>query len=131
MHLQVECIGTAQCIGACDAVMLKLGRPTGLIRFTSERAQEGAGRHLWRPRNWLGKLAYVLVRRRNPSLIRSSALVVRIALHCEEGKRRRHFLINRARARWIALFRISARPSDGTVNVQRVCFSVYIVRQLP
>lgn len=49
--LQVECIGTAQCVDACDEVMLKLGRPTGLIRFTSEREQQGGTRHLWRARN--------------------------------------------------------------------------------
>jgi cytochrome c oxidase accessory protein FixG len=53
--LQVECIGTAQCIDACDEVMRKLGRPTGLIRFTSEREQQGGVRHVWRPRN----LAYL------------------------------------------------------------------------
>ena len=39
--LQVECIGTAQCVDACDEVMRKLGRPTGLIKFTSEREQQG------------------------------------------------------------------------------------------
>lgn len=49
--LQVECIGTAQCVDACDEVMRKLGRPTGLIAFTSERAQQGAPRRLLRPRN--------------------------------------------------------------------------------
>ncbi|MCC7125672.1 MAG: cytochrome c oxidase accessory protein CcoG [Acidobacteria bacterium] len=49
--LQVECIGTAQCVDACDDVMRKLGRPTGLIKFTSEREQQGGTRHLWRPRN--------------------------------------------------------------------------------
>jgi len=49
--LQVECIGTAQCVDACDDVMRKLGRPTGLIRFTSLREQDGGVRHLWRPRN--------------------------------------------------------------------------------
>lgn len=49
--LQVECIGTAQCVDACDEVMRKLGRPTGLITFTSERAQQGAPRRLLRPRN--------------------------------------------------------------------------------
>lgn len=49
--LQVECIGTAQCVDACDEVMRKLGRPTGLITFTSERAQQGASRRLLRPRN--------------------------------------------------------------------------------
>jgi cytochrome c oxidase accessory protein FixG len=48
---QVECIGTAQCIDACDEVMRKLGRPTGLIKFTSEREQQGGRRHLWRTRN--------------------------------------------------------------------------------
>ncbi|MGE0813303.1 MAG: cytochrome c oxidase accessory protein CcoG [Vicinamibacterales bacterium] len=58
--LQVECIGTAQCVDACDEVMVKLGRPTGLIKFTSESEQQGAARHLWRPRN-LAYLAMMLV----------------------------------------------------------------------
>lgn len=53
--LQVECIGTAQCVDACDEVMRKLGQPTGLIRFTSEREQKGGTRRLWRARN----LAYL------------------------------------------------------------------------
>ena len=48
---QVECIGTAQCVDACDEVMRKLGRPTGLIKFTSEREQQGGRRHIWRTRN--------------------------------------------------------------------------------
>jgi cytochrome c oxidase accessory protein FixG len=55
--LQVECIGTAQCVDACDEVMRKLGRPTGLITFTSEREQKGGARRLWRPRN----LAYLVL----------------------------------------------------------------------
>jgi len=58
--LQVECIGTAQCVDACDEVMLKLGRPTGLIKFTSERAQQGGASRLWRPRN-LAYLALMFV----------------------------------------------------------------------
>jgi cytochrome c oxidase accessory protein FixG len=53
--LQVECIGTAQCVDACDEVMRKLGQPTGLIKFTSEREQQGGLRRMWRPRN----LAYL------------------------------------------------------------------------
>jgi cytochrome c oxidase accessory protein FixG len=36
--LQMECIGCAQCIDACDAVMMKLGRPRGLIRYSSQAA---------------------------------------------------------------------------------------------
>ncbi len=58
--LQVECIGTAQCVDACDEVMRKLGRPTGLIKFTSEREQQGGVRRLWRTRN-LAYLAVMLV----------------------------------------------------------------------
>lgn len=53
--LQVECIGTAQCVDACDEVMRKLGQPIGLIKFTSEREQKGGTRRIWRPRN----LAYL------------------------------------------------------------------------
>lgn len=58
--LQVECIGTAQCVDACDEVMRKLGRPTGLITFTSEREQAGGRRQLWRTRN-LAYLGMMLV----------------------------------------------------------------------
>src|SRR5690606_33651444 len=34
--LQMECISCTQCIDACDAVMTKLGRETGLIRYSSQ-----------------------------------------------------------------------------------------------
>ena len=37
--LQYECIGCALCIDACDQVMDKLGRPRGLIAYSTERAQ--------------------------------------------------------------------------------------------
>ncbi len=40
--LQMECISCTQCIDACDAVMTKLHRPTGLIRYTSQAALEYA-----------------------------------------------------------------------------------------
>ncbi len=53
--LQSECIGTAQCIDACDEVMRGQGKPIGLIKYTSERQQKGGSIHLWRFRN----LAYV------------------------------------------------------------------------
>ncbi len=49
--LQPECIGTAQCVDACDEVMLGQGKPIGLISSTSEREQTGGVRRLWRPRN--------------------------------------------------------------------------------
>ncbi|MDD3772509.1 MAG: cytochrome c oxidase accessory protein CcoG [Weeksellaceae bacterium] len=39
---QLECIGCTACIDACDEVMLKVGFPTGLIRYASEEnIQEG------------------------------------------------------------------------------------------
>jgi cytochrome c oxidase accessory protein FixG len=48
--LQLECIGCAQCIDACDKVMLRTGRPVGLIRSTSERELKDGTRRFWRPR---------------------------------------------------------------------------------
>ncbi len=50
--LQPECIGTAQCIDACDEVMRGLGKPIGLIKYTSEREQKGGVRRVWRPRTF-------------------------------------------------------------------------------
>jgi cytochrome c oxidase accessory protein FixG len=55
--LQPECIGTAQCIDACDEVMRGQGKPIGLIKYTSERQQQGATLRLWRARN----LAYLVL----------------------------------------------------------------------
>ena len=49
--LQSECIGTAQCVDACDEVMLAQGKPIGLVKYTSEREQRGGVRRLWRARN--------------------------------------------------------------------------------
>jgi len=48
--LQLECIGCAACIDACDEVMTRVQRPTGLIRYDSLSAL-GGGRTRWlRPR---------------------------------------------------------------------------------
>lgn len=48
--LQLECIGCAACIDACDDIMLKLKRPTGLIRYDSSRGLAGQRRRIFRPR---------------------------------------------------------------------------------
>jgi polyferredoxin len=48
--LQMECIGCAQCIDACDAVMDKLERPRHLIGYTSKDQLAGKPRRLRRPR---------------------------------------------------------------------------------
>jgi cytochrome c oxidase accessory protein FixG len=36
--LQYECIGCAACVDACNGVMDKIGRPPGLIRYSTDRA---------------------------------------------------------------------------------------------
>lgn len=48
--LQMECIHCTQCIDACDAVMGKIGKPPGLIRYSSREALAGERQHLLRPR---------------------------------------------------------------------------------
>ena len=41
--LQLQCIGCGLCIDACNEVMRRLGRPQGLIAFTSQAMREAAG----------------------------------------------------------------------------------------
>ncbi|HHL39225.1 MAG TPA: cytochrome c oxidase accessory protein CcoG [Deltaproteobacteria bacterium] len=48
--LQYECIACAQCIDACNAVMRKVGKPGGLIRYGSMRTIAGGRTSLLRPR---------------------------------------------------------------------------------
>lgn len=48
--LQYECITCAACIDACDLVMDKIGKPHGLVRYTTEHALSGEKTHLLRPR---------------------------------------------------------------------------------
>jgi cytochrome c oxidase accessory protein FixG len=48
--LQLECVACVQCVDACDAVMDKIHKPRGLIRYASQNALAGAGRKFWRPR---------------------------------------------------------------------------------
>lgn len=38
--LQMECVNCTACIDACDEVMIKVGLPTGLIRYASEKEIE-------------------------------------------------------------------------------------------
>jgi len=48
--LQIECVGCAQCIDACDAVMDKVGTPRGLIRYGSQQGMAGGRAKIHRPR---------------------------------------------------------------------------------
>ncbi|MFG0263004.1 MAG: cytochrome c oxidase accessory protein CcoG [Novipirellula sp. JB048] len=46
--LQMECINCTQCIDACDDVMTRVGKPTGLIRYSSQDALAGKVLKLFR-----------------------------------------------------------------------------------
>jgi cytochrome c oxidase accessory protein FixG len=48
--LQLECVACALCADACDAVMVKVGRPKGLIRYDSLNGLAGKKRRVLRPR---------------------------------------------------------------------------------
>ena len=48
--LQLECINCAQCIDACNGVMEKLGRESGLIRYASQEGLETGKQRFFRPR---------------------------------------------------------------------------------
>ena len=47
---QIECIACAACVDACNEVMVKLDRPTGLVRYDSANGFAGRKTRLIRPR---------------------------------------------------------------------------------
>ena len=47
---QLECIGCANCIDACDEVMLRVGQEAGLVRYDSQSGFEEGRRKFLRPR---------------------------------------------------------------------------------
>jgi len=51
--LQIECIGCAACIDACDDIMAKLNRPKGLVRYDSFNGFSGKKTKILRPRIFL------------------------------------------------------------------------------
>ena len=48
--LQYQCIGCAACIDGCDQVMERIGRPKGLIRYSTTHAMQGGKIRILRPR---------------------------------------------------------------------------------
>jgi len=48
--LQMECIGCAACVDACDEVMAHTGRPPGLVRYDSLAGLARKPKRIWRPR---------------------------------------------------------------------------------
>lgn len=58
---QMECVGCAQCIDACDAVMDKIERPRGLIRYATQATLAGKPKRTLRPRVVLYPLLIAIV----------------------------------------------------------------------
>jgi len=48
--LQMDCVGCTACIDACDAIMDRLARPRGLVRYDSQNGLAGQPRRVLRPR---------------------------------------------------------------------------------
>jgi cytochrome c oxidase accessory protein FixG len=59
--MRMECIGCAQCIDACDAVMTKLKRPIGLVRYSSQLKIAGERGRLARPRLFIYSAVLVVI----------------------------------------------------------------------
>lgn len=59
--LQMECIHCTQCMDACDSIMTRLGRRTGLIRYGSRDGFEGRASRMLRPRVVLYPAALAIV----------------------------------------------------------------------
>ncbi len=58
--LQMECIHCTQCIDACDAIMARVGKPPGLIRYASQDTLAGLPKKLLRPRVVIYPAAFAL-----------------------------------------------------------------------
>lgn len=139
---QLECVGCANCIDACDDVMLKLGREKGLVRYDSQRGFETGKRRFLRGRVALygvlmlaGMLAFTLaLTRRRPfeaSLVRAPGRSYML----EEGKVHNVFdlqLINKRPAE--RTFTITVTGPDGAetiVAAQQVVLASLEDRRIP
>ncbi|MBP2311726.1 cytochrome c oxidase accessory protein CcoG [Azospirillum soli] len=66
--LQMQCIGCGLCVDACDEIMTKIGRPTGLIKFDTQTNQvaiattgKPAPYRLFRPRTLIYSLLMLVI----------------------------------------------------------------------
>lgn len=51
--LQYQCIACAACIDACDQIMEQIGKPKGLVRYTTEHAMQGKESKILRLRTFI------------------------------------------------------------------------------
>ncbi len=59
--LQMECVGCTACIDACDEVMERVDKPTGLIRYVSGNSLKGKPSSLLKPRTALYSILLILI----------------------------------------------------------------------
>lgn len=130
--LQMECVHCTQCIDACDAIMERLDRPTGLIRYSRQSEIEGAPGRRLRPRLVLypaallvvaAAFAYALATRQafDATLLRSAGLPFSVAADGAIQNSMRVKLVNRVDRPLAFEFRILDRedvsldaPGDRT-----------------
>jgi len=140
--LQLDCIGCARCIDACDEVMVKLDRPKGLIRYDSLRGLEGQPRKTLRPRLFLyagfglaGVLAFSLAIR-SSSEFEANLMRLRSLPFVVEGERVRNafelHLVNKRAGK--VEFEIEGVPAPGfdyAVAMPRVALGALESRNIP
>lgn len=116
--LQYQCIGCALCIDACDEIMVKLDKPKGLIRYTTENELNGQKTHFMRPR-LLGYSAMVLIM----ILAFSYVLLNRVPFKLEVARERGALYQETANdtitnSYTLKLLNMSQAPHDYTLSVE-------------
>ncbi len=98
--MQLECIGCAACVDACDDIMIKLKRPTGLVRYDSYVGLHGGKTKIIRPRIVLytlllilGAGAFLLSVSRLSSMNASAVRMIGAPFYVADGTLRNQFLI--------------------------------------
>jgi cytochrome c oxidase accessory protein FixG len=80
---QLECINCTACIDACDAVMQKVNRPTGLIRYDSMTGIETGSRKIFTTRVWAYSFVLVALLALDVFLISQRGVVETIILRSQ------------------------------------------------
>jgi cytochrome c oxidase accessory protein FixG len=98
--MQLECVGCGACVDACDDIMTKIKRPTGLVRYDSHVGLQGSKTKIIRPRIILytfllmlgaGVLSFSLSRL--TALNASAVRMVGAPFYVSDGVLRNQFLI--------------------------------------
>lgn len=98
--LQLDCIGCAACVDACDDIMTKLKRPTGLVRYDSHAGLHGGKTKFIRPRIlfytlllFIGAGAFLFSATRITPVRASAVRMVGAPFYVADGVLRNQFLV--------------------------------------